>query len=546
MPGLRAAVAASERVQAGLAWEWTQLDLTPRNWRDAVDRQTVDLLLLEISAGKVPGWGAAGPAEFKSLIDWAVQGGVPIVAWVTGGHADVDVAEPWIDSVAHVFVDRDDLVEVWKSRWPQVAVGVLGPAAQPRLQNPRNGGPGRRREPAAAVIVHGESPALEALTSVVHDHVDLWPVAPEVAAGFEGTPLQQSMISGRRIDPRSPTLSRYRVLGVVGAAETQSSWSIVEAASAQTAIVVDGSGENRVPADIREFVSVADVAEEFRHDIAARCWQEELRDREGVQLSRSVWDGHTYARRVDQITAALRIPNDRKRRTVSVVVPTNRTYEFGNVLDNLSRQEHVTRGLVELILVLHGLEVNARDLRARARDVGIENVTTIEADRSHTLGACMNMGLDAAGGDLIAKMDDDNYYGRYYLTDLMAAFDYTDAGIVGKWAHYVWLRSTGAVILRCRYAEHRYDRLVQGGSMLMKADVAHAVRFGDKARGVDTDFLDRARLAGVLTYSADRFNYVSIRGIDRNAHTWTIADTAMMNKAGALVFYGDPRPHVNV
>jgi hypothetical protein len=231
---------------------------------------------------------------------------------------------------------------------------------------------------------------------------------------------------------------------------------------------------------------------------------------------------------------------------VSVVVPTNRTYEFGNVLDNLSRQEHVTRGLVELILVLHGLEVNARDLRARARDVGIENVTTIEADRSHTLGACMNMGLDAAGGDLIAKMDDDNYYGRYYLTDLMAAFDYTDAGIVGKWAHYVWLRSTGAVILRCRYAEHRYDRLVQGGSMLMKADVAHAVRFGDKARGVDTDFLDRARLAGVLTYSADRFNYVSIRGIDRNAHTWTIADTAMMNKAGALVFYGDPRPHVNV
>lgn len=82
--------------------------------------------------------------------------------------------------------------------------------------------------------------------------------------------------------------------------------------------------------------------------------------------------------------------------------------------------------------------------------------------------------------------------------------------------------------------------------MLIKGDVARELRFGDLPRAVDTDFLERAREAGVLTYSADRFNYVSIRAADHRSHTWPIADTALMNRAGSLLFYGDPRPHVDV
>jgi hypothetical protein len=170
----------------------------------------------------------------------------------------------------------------------------------------------------------------------------------------------------------------------------------------------------------------------------------------------------------------------------------------------------------------------------------------IQADKSLTLGACLNLGLDAAGGDFLGKMDDDNYYGSHYLTDLVAAYGYTDAGIVGKWAHYVWLRSTGAVVLRFPTTEHRYNRLVQGGSLLFKREVARSLRFSDIPRAVDTDILNRAEADGILTYSADRFNYVSIRGADRNEHTWPIADMALMNRSGRLVFFGDPREHVDV
>jgi hypothetical protein len=77
-------------------------------------------------------------------------------------------------------------------------------------------------------------------------------------------------------------------------------------------------------------------------------------------------------------------------------------------------------------------------------------------------------------------------YSRHCLTDLATAFDYTDAGIVGTWAHYAWLRATGAVVLRCAYAEDLPERLVQGGSIVMTCDVAHELPIGDPPRAVDT------------------------------------------------------------
>jgi hypothetical protein len=82
--------------------------------------------------------------------------------------------------------------------------------------------------------------------------------------------------------------------------------------------------------------------------------------------------------------------------------------------------------------------------------------------------------------------------------------------------------------------------------MLFDGDVARSLRFSDIPRAVDSDILDRATAEGVTIYSADRFNFVSIRGRDRHTHTWTVADSTFMTKTGRLQFFGDPRPHVSV
>lgn len=544
-PELRAAVAAGERVRSGLGWEWTQVVLEPQTWRGRLaEADPVDLVLVEVTDSGIPGWGTEGVAP---VLDWAAEHDVPVLAWVTGGARDPEVAAPWIAAVRGVFVDAEQAVDAWRARWPEAAVAALPPAAQPRLHNPRTGGAAQRRQTAAAALYHGPSPADAALAEFDQSKLDTWAADGEAAAVLARSPLRKSSLGARRLDPASPALSRYRVVAELGASADLPSWTAVEAGSAQTPVVLEAAALGRVPEDLRSVVTAAEDADAVRLDVAARVWQAELRDREGLRLSRAVHSGHTFGRRVETLAAAAGKPVSRPGRTVSAVVPTNRTHELDNVFANISRQAHAADGGVELVLVLHGLDVRVADVEARAKDAGVDAITVVEADRSLPLGACMNLGVDASSGQFIAKMDDDNFYGRHYLTDLVAAFDYTDAGIVGKWAHYVWLRSTGAVVLRAAYAEHRYERLVQGGSIVLRGDVARELRFGDHLpRAVDTDILNRAQEAGIKTYSGDRFNYVSVRGADRHAHTWTIADTALMNRAGQLVFYGDPREHVDI
>lgn len=158
----------------------------------------------------------------------------------------------------------------------------------------------------------------------------------------------------------------------------------------------------------------------------------------------------------------------------------------------------------------------------------------------------MNLGVEAASGRYVAKMDDDNHYAEHYLKDLVRAFEYTDATVVGKWAHYAHLTSSGAVLLRFPEWEHRYVRLVQGGTILVPTRVARDLLFEDLPRRVDTTFLDKVKRSGGLVYAADRFNFVSVRSPTTEGHTWPISDRELLVRQGRLAFYGDPVPHVTV
>jgi len=337
--------------------------------------------------------------------------------------------------------------------------------------------------------------------------------------------------------------SSYRVLLDAGRSHRADAWRALEAGAAQTAVVTLPEFRDALPPEVAEHVAAQGTEKELRGEVVARTWQTELRDREALRLHRAIMTGHTYDHRVDSILAGLGRTAGRPVRSVSAVAPTNRAHEIGNIFDNIGRQAYPE---LELVLVLHGLDLDDAELRAQAADKGVQNLTIVHADRSLTLGMCMNRGIEAASGAYIAKIDDDNFYGKHYLTDLMAAFDYTDAGVVGKWGHYVWLRSTDAVVLRYPDAEHTYERRIQGGSMLIEGDLARSLKFSDIPRAVDSDFLDRAMADGVRIYSGDRFNFVSVRGSDRTSHTWQVPDVTFMTKTGRLVFFGDPRVHVEV
>jgi hypothetical protein len=267
----------------------------------------------------------------------------------------------------------------------------------------------------------------------------------------------------------------------------------------------------------------------------------ELRDRQAHLALRRIHTGHTYRHRVDTILGILGIgPAPMAAPSVSLVLPTCRTEQIAPAIEQVAAQ---TWRPLQLVLVLHGLDVDPVDVEKRAIAAGIDDVVVRMADASLSLGACLNLGIEAADGKYIGKVDDDELYGPRYVSDLVPAFSYTEAGVVGKLAHYAYLESMNATVLRFPDHEQRYVDVVRGGALLADGDVMRAYRFADLGSGEDTDFFRRLRADGVRVYAADRFSFVTIRHADAARHTWRPTDAELLD-AGRLAFYGLPTDHI--
>ena len=519
---LRVEVHASDRVRSGLASQWLITDEDP------------DAVLVEVDARSSV--TVAAPFGRQRAAVAGVE--VPVIVWVTSSARVVadDVARlvEGVTAPVHIHVDDAASIPEWAAALGR-EVRHLAPAVDHTVHAPSLVGATEAREQVVALVGDAEV-----------DLDRLAPVQPQRLDVIGGDDAASELPGDR------PVLGRYRAAALV-ADRPIAPWHVLEAAAAGTAVVATGATIDRLPEALAEHTCRVEDDTQLALQVRAHLWQDELVDRVGLPAARAVRGGHTFAHRAADLEALVGRPRDLRQatgapfdRSVSAVISTNRAHELDTVADNMARQSLRESGELQVVLVLHGLDVDVADVEARFRERGIDQLVVVPADSSLTLGACLNLGIDASDGAHVAKIDDDNFYGRHYLLDLVDALDYSGAGIAGKWAHYTWLRSTGAVILRFPRSEHRFERLVQGGSILMQGEVARRLRFSDLPRAVDTDLLNRAQAAGVRTYSSDRFNYVSIRGTDRHAHTWTLEDASFMNASSRVVFYGDPREHVDV
>lgn len=524
VPGVRVAVHASPRLAAGLAREWQQVALTEPD---------VDLVLVEVAPG-VP-----LPDALEDLAGVSA----PVVVWATAGPPRPEHA-PLLEHARQVYVALESQLAAWQAVAPTAV--LLPPAGSGRVRAV----PPSDRHGVALVADGPVAPEAAALVSGVLTR-GLRPLVSGSAGHPELLRLARTDPAARlpRVLVRAPETTDGADVGALlaGAAvladgprrAMDDTWALLEGAASGAAVV----GLAGLPVPDGLAVPTPEAHLPWRGEVVARLRQPELRDRESLRLARAVRRHHPLGARVARLLDDAGLARPVRRRSVSAIVATNRAHELDAVLANVGRQSHPA---VELVLVLHGLDVDHGELKERAGAAGVDTLTIVDAAPELTLGACLNLGIDVAGGDYLAKLDDDNHYGVHYLADLVDAFDGTGAGVVGKWAHHVWLRGSEAVVLRYPDAEHTYQRRVQGGSMVVEAGLLRRLRFGDLPRGVDTDLLDRVLAEGVPIWSADRFNFVSVRSADTSGHTWSAAESSFYTAAGRLLFHGDPRTHVEV
>lgn len=211
---------------------------------------------------------------------------------------------------------------------------------------------------------------------------------------------------------------------------------------------------------------------------------------------------------------------------VSIITSTNKPNYANNIFNNYTRFSYPYK---ELIIILNNNRLNISDYEIKAKD--LPTVQIFQLDENCTLGECLNFGIEHSKYDYISKMDDDDYYGNNYLTDLMNVFKYTDAKVTGKSTCFMYFKDKNALSLYLPNHENKYvTGGIAGGTITFKKEIYQNIRFRHlKTDGEDTNFLKDCNSANIRIFSADKYNYVYIRNKDLNDHTWKISSEELIS-----------------
>ncbi|WP_028563724.1 glycosyltransferase [Paenibacillus pinihumi] len=215
--------------------------------------------------------------------------------------------------------------------------------------------------------------------------------------------------------------------------------------------------------------------------------------------------------------------NSARKQGVSIITCTNRQGYLDNLFRNYIRQAHPKK---ELIIIVNHNNISLVPYQRLAKK--LKNIHVFRVPGQLSLGACLNYAVGKARYSYIAKFDDDDYYAPYYLTESLQTFRRTKADVIGKRAHYMYLRGSKTLILRFPRDEYRPATRLPGATLVMKRNVFNKVRFPHVNVGEDDLFCLRSKRKGFKVYSAGKYNFAAIRRKNSSNHTWIISDQKLL------------------
>jgi 2-polyprenyl-3-methyl-5-hydroxy-6-metoxy-1,4-benzoquinol methylase/spore maturation protein CgeB len=533
--------------------------IRPDDWKTRLAAEKPDLLFVESAwRGNDDAWrylirGSEPIREgpLKELVDWCREHGIPTVFW---NKEDPPHFEDFVHAARlfdYVFTTDANCVPKYREALGHERIDVLPFAIQPAIHNPINA----QRDVVGQVCFAG---AYYPRHTVRGDDMDvlLRPARSRGLTIFDrnyGQPwaerhrfpdeYHKAIRGGLPYAQMLDAYKRFRVFLNVNSVKdspTMFSRRVLELLACGTPVIsAYALGiEQRLGPDAVALVKSEEEAVRWM-DLLLR--NPDLAARMVLRGQRRIFSEHTCEQRVRKVMATIGRPLPEKVPRVCIATSTNRPAMLENIIANYQRQAWPCK---ELVLVLNSDQFDLEEVRRRVAE--IPGARVLQVPESRTLGECLNRSIDESDSEYWTKFDDDNYYAPHFLTDLLAAFSYTDAALVGKYSYYAHLEGSRCLALRYPGTEHRYVTFLAGSAMVVRREVLDQVRFPEQNSGEDTVFLRECAARGLRMYATDRFNYLVWRGARKEQHTWKIEDNEFL-RACTIVAYGDNfREHVTV
>lgn len=199
---------------------------------------------------------------------------------------------------------------------------------------------------------------------------------------------------------------------------------------------------------------------------------------------------------------------------VSVLLVTRRPEMLGFALRQVARQHGVT---LEVVLATHGFDADPAAIAA-FQDASDAPLTTFRAEASTLFGEVLNQAAARSSGDVLLKMDDDDWYAKDFAADLLLAREYSGAEIVGCSSEFTFVEPLWVTTRRPDESEV-YRPFVAGGTIMIDRAAFQAVGgFRHVRKHVDAHLLSATLDSGGRVYRSHGLGYVLRRGAQ--GHTW--------------------------
>jgi hypothetical protein len=237
------------------------------------------------------------------------------------------------------------------------------------------------------------------------------------------------------------------------------------------------------------------------------------REEHSVRLRRAALRNHAtgpWRRSLAHANGLQDIPSPQ----VSVLVVTRRPDMLGFALRQVSRQRGAD---FEVVVATHGFDPDPMVLHT-FRDASGAKLTAFAADSSALFGDVLNQAAARASGDVLLKMDDDDWYGPDFVADLVLARGYSGADVVGCAPEFTFVEPLWLTTRRPDPSEV-FRPFVAGGTMLIERAAFRSLGgFRETRKYVDANLLSGVMDAGGRVYRAHGLGYVLRRG--GAGHTW--------------------------
>ncbi len=191
--------------------------------------------------------------------------------------------------------------------------------------------------------------------------------------------------------------------------------------------------------------------------------------------------------------------------SVSIVMATKRPEMLEHALAQVRQQRGVER--LELVLAPHGFDPG-----------DVPNATVVPQPESEVFGDVLNAAVSVASGDVVVKMDDDDWYAPDFVADLLRARAYSGADLVGTADEFYYLADRDLTVQR-RHPGEFYTQWVAGGTLMLdRSLLAEVGGFAPVPRHVDRHLLDALLAVGAVIYRMHGLGYVLRRTAE--GHTY--------------------------